>query len=97
MNDSNENGSSVSAPLNFIRRQDKKPVFHSAALTGGLPKIFFETEAHTVAIADMRPIAGSGNQRSVGSQAGHALTFKLDHSSGADQLRYFASVHRLEK
>lgn len=57
MNDSNENGSSVSAPLNFIRRQDKKPVFHSAALTGGLPKIFFETEAHTVAIADMRPIA----------------------------------------
>ena len=31
------------------------------------------------------PPAGSGKHRSVGSQAGHALTVKLDHSSGADQ------------
>ena len=45
------------APLNFIRRQDSKPVFHSAALTGGEAKIFFDTEAHTVAISDMREIA----------------------------------------
>jgi len=47
----------ISAPLNFIRRQDTKPVFHSAALTGGEPKIFFDTEAHTVLISDMRQIA----------------------------------------
>ncbi len=30
----------LTAPLNFIRRQDTKPVFHSAALTGGEMKIF---------------------------------------------------------
>ncbi len=45
------------APLNFIRRQDTKPVFHSAAFTGGEMKLFFDVEAHTVAIADMREIA----------------------------------------
>ena len=47
----------IRAPLNFIRRQDTKPVFHSAALTGGLPKIFFDIEVHTVPISDMRKIA----------------------------------------
>ncbi len=47
----------ISAPLNFIRRQDKKPAFHSSALTGGKPKYFYETEAHTVSISDMRGIA----------------------------------------
>ena len=47
----------VRAPLTFIRRQDTKPVFHSAALTGGEAKIFFESEAHTVPISDMREIA----------------------------------------
>ena len=30
------------APLNFIERQDTKPVFHSAALTGGDMKYFFK-------------------------------------------------------
>lgn len=49
----------VAAPLTFIRRQATKPVFHSSALTGGAPKIFFETESHTVPIADMRPVADS--------------------------------------
>ena len=44
----------IRAPLNFIRRQDTKPVFHSAALTGGEAKIFFDQVAHTVAISDMR-------------------------------------------
>ena len=47
----------ISAPLNFIRRQDSKPVFHSSALTGGEAKTFFETEDHDVTIADMREIA----------------------------------------
>jgi len=45
------------APLNFIRRQDTKPVFHSAALTSGQMKFFFDPEAHTVPISDMREIA----------------------------------------
>jgi hypothetical protein len=47
----------ISAPLRFIRRQDKKPVFHSAALTGGMPKYFYDTEVHSVVISDMRKIA----------------------------------------
>ena len=32
------------------------------------------------------PPTGTGNHRPDGTQANHALTFKLDHSSGADQL-----------
>ncbi len=49
--------SEVEAPLKFIRPQEAKPVFHSAALTGGEMKYFFETEDHTVSIADMREVA----------------------------------------
>jgi hypothetical protein len=30
------------------------------------------------------PITGSGSHRSHGLKASHALTFKLDHSKGAD-------------
>jgi len=47
----------ISASLNFIRRQDSKPTFQSSALTGGAPKYFYDTEAHTVTISDMREIA----------------------------------------
>lgn len=47
----------VHGALTFIRRQAEKPVFHSSALTGGAPKLFFETERHVVPIRDMRPIA----------------------------------------
>ncbi len=49
----------VRAPLTFIVPQDTKPCFHSSALTGGLPKVFFETEDRTVTIRDMRPIVDS--------------------------------------
>ena len=44
----------VSAPMTFIRPQDTKPVFHSSALTGGAPKLFFDVDSHMVSIADMR-------------------------------------------
>ncbi|MCH8997933.1 MAG: methyltransferase [Proteobacteria bacterium] len=43
--------------MTFIVPQDTKPCFHSSALTGGLPKVFFETEDRMVAIRDMRPLA----------------------------------------
>jgi hypothetical protein len=33
----------------------------------------------------MKAATDSGNHRSDGNQAGYALTFKLDHSTGADQ------------
>ena len=48
---------SVEGALSFIVPQDTKPVFHSAALTGGEAKIFFELEDVSVPVADMRPIA----------------------------------------
>ncbi|MEE2689050.1 MAG: CmcJ/NvfI family oxidoreductase [Pseudomonadota bacterium] len=47
----------VSGSLAFIKPQDTKPIFHSSALTGAIPKVFFELEAHDVAVADMRPVA----------------------------------------
>jgi len=49
----------VSAPLTFIMRSDTKPVFYSAAYTGAAPRVLFETERHTVAIQDMRPLASA--------------------------------------
>ena len=49
----------VRAPLSFIRPQDEKPSFHSSAMTGGAPKVFFETELHSVAIHDLRDFAES--------------------------------------
>ena len=47
----------VRASLTFIEPQDTKPRFLSSASTGGVPKVFFEVAAHTVAIEDMRPDA----------------------------------------
>ncbi|MEQ8586189.1 MAG: CmcJ/NvfI family oxidoreductase [Thalassobaculaceae bacterium] len=47
----------ITAPLGFTVPQDAKPVFHSSALTGGAPKIFFEVEQIPVEIQDMRPVA----------------------------------------
>ena len=48
----------VRAALTFITRSEAKPVFHSAAYTGSAPRVFFDTERHTVLIRDMRPRAG---------------------------------------
>ena len=47
----------VNAPLTFITRSASKPVFHSAASTGGAPRVLFDTERHTVRIYDLRPLA----------------------------------------
>ena len=47
----------VRASLTFIVPQATKPYFESAALTGGLPKIHYQTEVHRVDVHDMRRIA----------------------------------------
>jgi len=44
----------VSAPLTFIIPSAIKPVFESSALTGGAPRVSFDTEKHSVPIHDMR-------------------------------------------
>ncbi len=51
--------SKTQGALSFITRQDEKPVFHSSALTGDVPKIFFKNEEHLVPIGDMREVADS--------------------------------------
>jgi hypothetical protein len=48
---------SVRAALVFITPQATKPAFESAAYTGDVPRVLFETERHEVAIHDMRPHA----------------------------------------
>jgi hypothetical protein len=47
----------VRAALTFITPQGSKPVFYSSALTGGAPRVLFDTERHDVLIQDMRPLA----------------------------------------
>jgi hypothetical protein len=34
-------------------------VFHSSAITGAAPRVFFDTERHSVLIQDLRPLAGA--------------------------------------
>ena len=46
--------SAVNAQLRFIVPQGNKPVFESAAFTGTVPKVYFDTELVTVPIRDMR-------------------------------------------
>ena len=47
----------VRGALTFIVPQDTKPYFESAALTGGEPKVHFQTEVRHVDVCDMRRIA----------------------------------------
>ena len=49
----------IQAPLIFMRPQDSKPYFKSAALTGGAPEVHFSTQPITVDIHDMRPLAAT--------------------------------------
>lgn len=51
------NAHGVTAELTFIVPSAKKPVFESAAYTGGAPRIFFATRRHAVLIKDMRQLA----------------------------------------
>jgi hypothetical protein len=69
----------VEAPLTFIKRQDTKPVFYSSALTGGEPKVLFETERHVVPIADLRAIAETASLEREGFQL-------LRHETAVDDL-----------
>ena len=46
----------VRGALTFIVPQDTKPYFESAALTGGEPRVHFETEVRRVDVRDMRRI-----------------------------------------
>ena len=47
----------VCGALTFIVPQETKPYFESAALTGGEPRVHFETEIRRVDVRDMRRVA----------------------------------------
>ena len=47
----------VRGALTFIVPQETKPCFESAALTGGEPRVHFETEVRRVDVRDMRRVA----------------------------------------
>jgi hypothetical protein len=53
-------------------------VFQSAGFTGGAPRILFETERHTVDIADMRPLAAAFTLDREGFE------LRRDHTTVAD-------------
>lgn len=66
MSQSNSQTAPVRAPLTFIVPQDTKPYFESSALTGGDPKVHFQTERRAVDIRDMRAIVGEMSIESTG-------------------------------
>jgi len=86
----------VEAPLNFIARQDTKPVFHSAALTGGKQKMFFDVEAHPVSISDMREIADTLSIDREGFELLHDTTAVEDlYDDDAIKEEYYSEIEAL--
>jgi hypothetical protein len=79
----------VSAPLTFITPQDTKPVFESSAITGGAPRVYFDTERHTVAIHDMRPLAGALSLDREGFELlQHETVADLDDDDAVEEVYY---------
>ena len=86
----------ISASLNFIRRQDSKPTFQSSALTGGAPKYFYDTEAHTVTISDMREIAEDLSVDREGFELLHHKTAVADlYDNDAVEQAYIPEIETL--
>ena len=53
-----QEGADITAALTFIVPQDEKPYFESAALTGTVPKVHFQTHDVAVPIKDARRLKG---------------------------------------
>ena len=73
-----QHAAAVRAPLTFITRSDTKPVFHSSAITGGAPRVFFDTERHAAAIHDLRPLADALSLDHEGFELHHHATAARD-------------------
>jgi hypothetical protein len=86
----------VSAQLTFITPSDTKPVFHSSAITGGAPKVFFDTERHTVRIHDMRPLADALSLDHEGFELHRHETAVSDlHDDDAIEKIYYPEIETL--
>jgi len=86
----------VRSALSFIRPQNTKPVFHSSALTGGVPEVFFEVEEHTVPIGDMREIADTLSIDREGFELLHHTTAVEDlYDDDAVDNNYYPEIEAL--
>ncbi len=86
----------VRGALTFIVPQDKKPEFHSSALTGGDPKVFFEVEERFVDIADMREKANQLTVDHEGFELARAKTAVTDlYDDAAVQSTYYNEIEEL--
>ena len=84
-----QTSAAVNAALTFITPQDTKPVFESSAVTGGAPRVFFDTERHTVAIHDMRPLAGALSLDREGFELlQHESVADLDDDDAVEEVYY---------
>ena len=84
------------AALNFIRHQDEKPVFHSAALTGGEMKFFYENDTRHVTISDMRENAGTLSVDREGFELLHQATAVEDlYDDDAVTQEYIPEIEEL--
>ena len=84
------------AALTFMTPSAKKPVFESSAYTGGAPRLYFETERHTVEIADMRPLAGTLSLDRQGFELRRSKTAVTDlHDDTEVETRYYREIEAL--
>jgi hypothetical protein len=86
----------VRAALTFITRSDTKPVFHSSALTGGAPRVLFDTERHDVLIRDMRPLADAPSLEREGFELlRHATAVRDLYDDDAVERVYYPEIEAL--
>jgi hypothetical protein len=86
----------VSAPLTFIIRSDTKPAFHSAAYTGDVPRVFFDTERRSVRIEDLRPLADALSLDREGFELLHHATAAQDlYDDGEVEKVYYPEIEAL--
>ncbi len=86
----------VSASLTFITPSDTKPVFHSSAITGGAPRVFFDTERHDVLIRDVRPLAAALSLDHEGFELRHHETAVHDlYDDDAVENVYYPEIEAL--
>ncbi len=88
----------VRADLTFIRPQEDKPYFLSAALTGSDPEMFFDIDKKAVTIRDMRPLAADLSLDREGFELhGHVTAVADLYDDAAVESRYDAEVEALLK
>lgn len=88
----------VEAELCFIVPQAEKPVFQSAAYTGGDPTVFFKVENRAVAITDLRTSSVKPSVEREGFELLHAPTAVGDlNSDAAVETAYYPEVEALLK